>query len=52
MVEIGGQPILWQIVMTYSWYGLTDFIICLDYKGYYIKEYFANLRPTPLRRYG
>ena len=38
MVEIGGQPILWQIVMTYSWYGLTDFIICLDYKGYYIKN--------------
>jgi glucose-1-phosphate cytidylyltransferase len=42
MVEIGGQPILWHIMMIYSWYGLTDFIICLGYKGYYIKEYFAN----------
>lgn len=42
MVEIGGQPILWHIMMVYSWFGLTDFIICLGYKGYYIKEYFAN----------
>ena len=42
MVEIGGQPILWHIMMIYSWFGLTDFIICLGYKGYYIKEYFAN----------
>jgi glucose-1-phosphate cytidylyltransferase len=42
MVEIGGQPILWHIMMIYSCFGLTDFIICLGYKGYYIKEYFAN----------
>ena len=42
MVEIGGQPILWHIMMSYSQYGLRDFIICLGYKGYYIKEYFAN----------
>jgi glucose-1-phosphate cytidylyltransferase len=42
MVEIGGQPILWHIMMIYSWFGLTDFIICLGYKGYFIKEYFAN----------
>jgi glucose-1-phosphate cytidylyltransferase len=42
MVEIGGQPILWHIMMIYSHFGLTDFIICLGYKGYYIKEYFAN----------
>lgn len=42
MVEIGGQPILWHIMMLYSRYGLKDFIVCLGYKGYYIKEYFAN----------
>jgi glucose-1-phosphate cytidylyltransferase len=42
MVEIGGHPILWHIMMSYSQYGLRDFIICLGYKGYYIKEYFAN----------
>jgi glucose-1-phosphate cytidylyltransferase len=42
MVEIGGNPILWHIMMIYSHYGFNDFIICLGYKGYYIKEYFAN----------
>ncbi|MGZ8282629.1 MAG: glucose-1-phosphate cytidylyltransferase [Allosphingosinicella sp.] len=42
MVEIGGHPILWHIMMHYSRYGFTDFIICLGYKGYVIKEYFAN----------
>lgn len=42
MVEIGGHPILWHIMMIYSRYGFNDFIICLGYKGYYIKEYFAN----------
>jgi glucose-1-phosphate cytidylyltransferase len=42
MVEIGGQPILWHIMMIYSAFGLREFIICLGYKGYYIKEYFAN----------
>ncbi|PKL19073.1 MAG: glucose-1-phosphate cytidylyltransferase [Spirochaetae bacterium HGW-Spirochaetae-5] len=42
MVEIGGKPILWHIMKIYSHYGFNDFIICLGYKGYYIKEYFAN----------
>ena len=42
MVEIGAKPILWHIMKIYSYYGLTDFIICLGYKGYMIKEYFAN----------
>jgi glucose-1-phosphate cytidylyltransferase len=42
MVEIGGQPILWHIMMLYARHGLTDFIVCLGYKGYVIKEYFAN----------
>ena len=42
MVEIGGKPILWHIMKYYSTFGLTDFIICLGYKGYVIKEYFSN----------
>lgn len=42
MVEIGGKPILWHIMKTYSCYGINDFIICCGYKGYLIKEYFAN----------
>ena len=42
MVEIGGKPILWHIMKIYSHYGFNDFIICLGYKGYMIKEYFAN----------
>lgn len=42
MVEIGGKPILWHIMKIYSAYGIHDFIICLGYKGYMIKEYFAN----------
>lgn len=42
MVEIGGQPILWHIMKTYSAHGVNDFIICCGYKGYVIKEYFAN----------
>jgi glucose-1-phosphate cytidylyltransferase len=42
MVEIGGKPILWHIMKTYSQYGINDFIICCGYKGYVIKEYFAN----------
>lgn len=42
MVEIGGKPILWHIMKIYSAYGIHDFIICLGYKGYLIKEYFAN----------
>lgn len=42
MVEIGGKPILWHIMKIYSRYGYNDFIICLGYKGYIIKEYFMN----------
>jgi glucose-1-phosphate cytidylyltransferase len=42
MVEIGGHPILWHIMRYYSHFGFNDFIICLGYKGYVIKEYFAN----------
>ena len=42
MVEIGGKPILWHIMKLYSSYGLNDFIICLGYKGYMVKEYFGN----------
>lgn len=42
MVELGGKPILWHIMKTYSSHGINDFIICCGYKGYIIKEYFAN----------
>ena len=42
MIEIGGKPILWHIMKTYSHHGINDFIICCGYKGYVIKEYFAN----------
>jgi len=42
MVEIGGKPILWHIMKNYSAYGINEFIVCLGYKGYAIKEYFAN----------
>jgi glucose-1-phosphate cytidylyltransferase len=42
MAEIGGRPILWHVMKTYSAYGINDFIICCGYKGYQIKEYFAN----------
>ena len=44
MVEIGGRPILWHVMQIYSSYGVTDFIICLGYKGYIIKEFFLNYR--------
>lgn len=42
MIEIGGKPVLWHIMKTYSAHGIHDFIICCGYKGYMIKEYFAN----------
>src|SRR5262252_1432619 len=42
MVEIGGKPILWHIMKIYSAHGINDFVICLGYRGYMIKEYFAN----------
>jgi glucose-1-phosphate cytidylyltransferase len=42
MVEVGGRPILWHIMKIYSFYGINEFIVCLGYKGYVIKEYFSN----------
>ncbi len=42
MIEVGGMPILWHIMKIYSHHGITDFVICLGYRGYVIKEYFAN----------
>ncbi len=42
MVEIGGRPVLWHIMKIYSAHGINDFVVCLGYKGYVIKEYFAN----------
>ena len=42
MIEIGGMPLLWHIMKTYSSHGINDFVICCGYKGYVIKEYFAN----------
>ncbi|MBI4707819.1 MAG: glucose-1-phosphate cytidylyltransferase [Candidatus Omnitrophica bacterium] len=42
MVEIGGKPLIWHIMKLYSHYGFDDFLICLGYKGYVIKEYFSN----------
>ena len=42
MIEIGGRPILWHIMKLFSHYGFNEFIVCLGYKGYVIKEYFSN----------
>ena len=42
MIEVGGKPILWHIMKIYSQYGINEFIVCCGYKGYVIKEYFAN----------
>lgn len=42
MVEVGGRPVLWHLMKSYSAHGINDFVICLGYKGYVIKEYFAN----------
>jgi glucose-1-phosphate cytidylyltransferase len=42
MVEIGGRPILWHLMKYYGAFGVTDFVVCLGYRGYMIKEYFAN----------
>ena len=42
MIEIGGKPVLWHILKIYSCHGINDFVICLGYKGYMVKEYFAN----------
>ncbi len=49
MIEIGGRPILWHIMKTYSHYGIDDFIICLGYRGYMIKEYFEPIAKPRLR---
>ena len=42
MIEVGGRPILWHIMKLYSHYGFNDFVVCLGYRGYVVKEYFAN----------
>ena len=42
MIEIGGKPVLWHLMKIYSYYGINEFIVCCGYKGYLIKEYFAN----------
>lgn len=42
MVEVGGRPLLWHILKTYASHGITDFVVCCGYRGYIIKEYFAN----------
>jgi glucose-1-phosphate cytidylyltransferase len=42
LIEVGGKPIIWHIMKSYASYGITDFVICCGYKGYLIKEYFAN----------
>ncbi|MDP1717479.1 MAG: glucose-1-phosphate cytidylyltransferase [Burkholderiales bacterium] len=42
MIEIGGKPIIWHIMKIYSAHGINDFVVCLGYKGYVVKEYFAN----------
>ena len=42
MIEIGGKPIIWHIMKIYSNFGIKEFVICCGYKGYLIKEYFAN----------
>ncbi len=42
MIEIGGRPMLWHVMKYYSSYGVRDFIICLGYRGYIVKEYFFN----------
>lgn len=42
MVEVGGNPLLWHIMKIYSYYGVNDFVVCLGYRGYVVKEYFAN----------
>src|ERR1043165_9847612 len=42
MIEIGGKPIIWHIMKIYSHFGFNDFVVCLGYKGYLIKEYFIN----------
>ena len=48
MVEIGGHPILWHIMKTYSAHGINDFIICLGYKGYVIKDYFEPVAKSKI----
>jgi glucose-1-phosphate cytidylyltransferase len=47
MVEIGGRPILWHIMKIYASHGVNDFIVCLGYRGWQIKEYFLNYASIP-----
>jgi glucose-1-phosphate cytidylyltransferase len=42
MIEVGGKPMLWHIMKIYSHYGINEFVVCLGYKGYVVKEYFAS----------
>ena len=51
MIEIGGKPLLWHIMNIYTAHGVTEFIICLGYRGHMIKEYFANYMLYALRRH-
>jgi len=51
MVEIGGKPILWHIMKIYSAPRINEFVLCLGYKGYVVKEYFAKLLSPHVRRY-
>ena len=51
MIEIGGKPIIWHIMKIYSAHGINDFVICLGYKGYMLKEYFQQLLPPHGRCY-
>ena len=51
MIEIGGKPLLWHIMNIYTAHGVTEFIICLGYRGHMIKEYFANYMLLRLRRH-
>lgn len=48
MVEVGGKPLLWHIMKTYAHHGINDFVICLGYKGYVIKEFFSTIIGTCL----
>jgi glucose-1-phosphate cytidylyltransferase len=52
MVEIGGHPILWHIMMMYWSHGFRDFIICLGYRGYFIKEYRKQISSTTYHKVG
>jgi glucose-1-phosphate cytidylyltransferase len=50
LIEVGGRPILWHIMKIYAAHGINEFVVCLGYKGYMIKEFFANHPPQRDRR--